>query len=55
MLVDRRGDIVTITLDRPEKRNALAVEAQAAIVRVVNARSAAVYFPILFMWFSRGK
>ena len=26
MLVDRRGDIVTITLDRPEKRNALAVD-----------------------------
>ena len=26
MLVERRGDITTVTLDRPEKRNALAVD-----------------------------
>ncbi len=31
VLVERDGDIVTITLDRPEKRNALAVDVMEAV------------------------
>ena len=31
VLLDRDGDIVTITLDRPEKRNALAVDVMGAV------------------------
>lgn len=32
VLVERDGDVVTITLDRPDKRNALAVEVMAELV-----------------------
>ena len=37
MLVERDGDIVTITLDRPEKRNALAVDVMHAMVEALRA------------------
>ena len=36
MLVDRRGDIVTITLDRPEKRNALAVDVMSELTSALR-------------------
>ena len=36
MLVERDGDIVTITLDRPEKRNALAVDVMEAMTAAVH-------------------
>ena len=35
VLVERDGDIVTITLDRPEKRNALAVDVMEAVTAAV--------------------
>jgi enoyl-CoA hydratase/carnithine racemase len=34
--VERHGDIVTITLDRPEKRNALAVDVMAALTEALR-------------------
>jgi enoyl-CoA hydratase/carnithine racemase len=36
VLVERQGDIVTITLDRPEKRNALAVDVMAALTSALR-------------------
>ncbi len=39
MLVERDGDIVTITLDRPEKRNALAVDVMESRDRRRSARA----------------
>ena len=36
MLVDRRGDIATITLDRPEKRNALAADVMNELTSVLR-------------------
>ena len=40
VLVERDGDIVTITLDRPEKRNALAVDVMRAVTAAVAAARA---------------
>ena len=37
VLVERDGDIVTITLDRPEKRNALAVDVMEAVTAAIRA------------------
>ena len=37
VLVERDGDIVTITLDRPEKRNALAVDVMDAMTEALRA------------------
>ena len=34
---ERAGDVVTITLDRPEKRNALAVEVMVELTRALRA------------------
>ena len=34
---ERAGDVVTITLDRPEKRNALAVEVMVELTRALHA------------------
>jgi enoyl-CoA hydratase/carnithine racemase len=36
VLVERDGDIVTITLDRPEKRNALAVDVMEAVTAALR-------------------
>jgi enoyl-CoA hydratase/carnithine racemase len=36
VLVERDGDIVTITLDRPEKRNALAVDVMEAVIAALR-------------------
>ena len=36
MLVERDGDIVTITLDRPEKRNALAIDVMEAVTEAIR-------------------
>jgi enoyl-CoA hydratase/carnithine racemase len=36
VLVERDGDIVTITLDRPEKRNALAVDVMLALTEALR-------------------
>ena len=40
MLSERHDDIVTITLDRPEKRNALAVDVMAAMVEELRRAGA---------------
>jgi enoyl-CoA hydratase/carnithine racemase len=37
---ERAGDVVTITLDRPEKRNALAVEVMVELTRALRAAGA---------------
>ena len=37
LLIDRDGDIVTITLDRPEKRNALALDVMTELTAALTA------------------
>jgi enoyl-CoA hydratase/carnithine racemase len=40
LVVDRNGDIVTITLDRPERRNALAVDVMVDVTDALRAAGA---------------